>query len=70
MDGFIAQALQGRQVACRDLNDPQCASATAESDVMGYHDATEIPNYWTYVEQFVLQDRMFAPNALNICTQA
>jgi phospholipase C len=63
MDGFIAEALLGRQQACRDPNDPQCASATAEPDVMGYHDATEIPNYWTYAQQFVLQDRMFEPNA-------
>jgi len=27
---------------------------------MGYHDAREIPNYWTYAEKFVLQDNMFA----------
>jgi phospholipase C len=63
MDGFIAQALRGRQIACADPNDPQCASATAEPDVMGYHDSTEIPNYWTYAQQFVLQDGMFEPNA-------
>ncbi len=30
---------------------------------MGYHDAREIPNYWTYAQDFVLQDRMFEPNA-------
>ena len=30
-------------------------------DVMGYHDAREIPNYWTYAHDFVLQDRMFEP---------
>ena len=27
---------------------------------MGYHDAREIPNYWMYAENFVLQDNMFA----------
>ena len=32
-------------------------------DVMGYHDAREIPNYWTYAEDFVLQDHMFAPDS-------
>src|SRR5207247_4446782 len=31
-------------------------------DVMGYHDASEIPNYWTYARDFVLQDHMFEPN--------
>jgi phospholipase C len=30
---------------------------------MGYHDAREIPNYWTYAHDFVLQDRMFAPDS-------
>ena len=30
---------------------------------MGYHDAREIPNYWTYAANFVLQDHMFEPNA-------
>jgi phospholipase C len=27
---------------------------------MGYHDSHEIPNYWDYARQFVLQDHMFA----------
>jgi len=30
-------------------------------DVMGYHDASDLPNYWAYAQNFVLQDRMFAP---------
>ena len=29
---------------------------------MGYHDAREIPNYWTYAHDFVLQDHMFEPD--------
>jgi phospholipase C len=29
---------------------------------MGYHTAKEIPNYWRYAHQFVLQDHMFASN--------
>ena len=28
---------------------------------MSYHDAREIPNYWTWAESFALQDRMFGP---------
>jgi phospholipase C len=27
--------------------------------MMGYHDAREIPNYWTYARDFVLQDNLF-----------
>ena len=28
---------------------------------MGYHTAAEIPNYWTYAKDFVLEDHMFEP---------
>src|SRR5436853_4708151 len=28
-------------------------------DVMGYHDRSDIPNYWAYADNFVLQDHMF-----------
>ena len=41
--------------------DPSC-SRQALPDVMGYHDWHEIPNYWTYARQFVLQDHMFEPS--------
>ena len=61
MDGFIQQAEAGRK-GCKNPNDPQC-SATGTPDVMGYHDAREIPNYWSYAQNFVLQDHMFEPNA-------
>ncbi len=57
MDGFIAQALKGKK-NCTDPNDPACTNSLTP-DVMGYHDAREIPNYWTYAEDFVLQDHMF-----------
>jgi len=39
------------------------AEAGGPPDVMGYHDAREIPNYWAYARAFVLQDHMFEPNA-------
>ena len=59
MDGFIGQSLA--KTNCVGPNDPRCA--TAASDVMGYHDGSDIPNYWSYAKNFVLQDRMFEPNA-------
>jgi len=64
MDGFIEQAHQGQLQPdrCSIIQDPAC-SQTGPTDVMGYHDAHEIPNYWQYAEQFVLQDHMFEPNA-------
>jgi phospholipase C len=61
MDGFIAQAEAGK-AGCESTNDPDCGGSSA-TDVMGYHDAREIPNYWMYAENFDLQDRLFEPNA-------
>ena len=61
MDGFVAQAESGRK-DCADPTNPACTNS-ATPDVMGWHDAREIPNYWTYAHNFVLQDRMFEPNA-------
>ena len=65
MDGFIAQALQGQKAVCASPDDPRCGGngRSGGSDVMGYHDAREIPNYWAYAQDYVLQDRIFEPNA-------
>jgi len=64
MDGFVAQAERGRRKGCKtNPNAPACSQNAARPDVMGYHDAREIPNYWRYAREFVLQDRMFEPNA-------
>ncbi len=61
MNGFIAQAEQA-QKGCVNATNPNCASGS-QVDVMGYHTAQEIPNYWAYARNFVLQDHMFEPNA-------
>jgi phospholipase C len=34
---------------------------TGDPEVLGYHDDREIPNYWGYARNFVLQDHMFEP---------
>jgi phospholipase C len=59
MDGFVQQLILG----CQNPKGFTCAPAGGPPDVMGYHDAREIPNYWTYARQFVLQDHMFEPDA-------
>jgi phospholipase C len=61
MDGFIGQAKSGRR-GCLIPTDPACTSSSTQ-DVMGYHTEGDIPNYWTYAKDFVLQDHMFEPNA-------
>jgi phospholipase C len=64
MDGFVAQAETARRKGCKtDPNAPACSQNAAHPDVMGYHDQHEIPNYWTYARNFVLQDHMFEPNS-------
>ena len=59
MNGFIRQR-DVAQATCRIPDDPACIPA-GQPDVMGYHTAGEIPNYWTYARDFVLDDRMFEP---------
>ncbi|MBO0744572.1 MAG: phospholipase [Candidatus Dormibacteraeota bacterium] len=61
MDGFVREATNA-QKGCRDVNNPACATSTTP-DVMGYHTKSDIPNYWAYARDFVLQDHMFEPNA-------
>ncbi len=57
MDGFVRLSEQPGGRGCGGFSGV-CASGT-RSDVMGYHDAREIPNYWKYAENFVLDDHMF-----------
>jgi phospholipase C len=60
MNGFIIRARGGRQIACAEgVHAPGCSLSPTAPDVMGYHDGTDIPNYWTYAKDFVLQDHMF-----------
>ena len=64
MDGFIA-AIPRTKRWCSTRSGDRCDNFVGpdqQPDVMGYHDQREIPNYWTYAKQFVLQDHMFAPS--------
>jgi len=60
MDGFV-RAAESAQKGCIDAFQPACAPGPM--DVMGYHTQSDIPNYWNYAQNFVLQDKMFEPNA-------
>jgi phospholipase C len=60
MDGFIEEQ-ESAMHNCTNLQNPGCAGGGAH-DAMGYHDFREIPNYWTYADNFVLLDHMFEPN--------
>ncbi len=58
MDGFLRQ-VEGVSHACVANTNPDCGAGT---DVMGWHDAREIPLYWSYARNYTLQDHMFEPN--------
>jgi phospholipase C len=47
MNGFVKQA------------EMSCKAAPCHTDVMGYHVKSDIPNYWAYATDFVLDDHMF-----------
>jgi phospholipase C len=60
MNGFVREARRGLTRGCAKTPDaPLCSFGAARPDVMGYHDEDEIPNYWAYARNFVLQDHMF-----------
>ena len=61
MDGFVGQAESGRR-GCLNTTNPACTNSTTP-DVMGYHTGSDIPNYWAYAKDFVLQDHLFEPTA-------
>ena len=64
MNGFIAEQTQAR-TGCEQLFNPACGRGVSfgRPDVMGYHDGADIPNYWAYAKNFVLQDHMFQSDA-------
>ncbi len=64
MDGFVQVQNAGFpvQTCTASAPPPSCFGALYGAlihDVMGYHTAEEIPNYWAYAQHFVLQDGMF-----------
>ena len=66
MDGFVGQVEKAEKCTGVDPGCNQCPENSSSSDcedAMGYHDAREIPNYWTYAENYVLQDDMFESDA-------
>ena len=64
MDGFIRAALlQPDNLCAARPTIGKCKKQTGpqgQPQVMSYHDRREIPNYWKYADQFVLQDAMYS----------
>jgi phospholipase C len=64
MNGFIVAATRHERSCVNMRDDPKCRQFVGpddQPDLMSYHTAREIPNYWAYAKRYLLQDRMFAP---------
>jgi phospholipase C len=62
MDGFVRVTDGDLIRSCRRHPDGSACAQLRHPNVMSYHDGGQIPNYWAYARNFVLQDRMFEPN--------
>jgi phospholipase C len=75
MDGFVREAIAAKAALAHDERlrrrirgcakrgtvGPRCELGKP-TDVMGYHDDRDLPNYWVYARNYILQDHMFEPN--------
>jgi phospholipase C len=62
MNGFVQDQEHGMKT-CKQVFNPYCSLNRSSHDSMGYHNGADIPNYWSYAKNFVLQDHMFEPVA-------
>jgi phospholipase C len=62
MKGFLIDQQHTCANLCQAYPAPWCAAAK-RNDAIGYHDRSELFNYWAYADHFMLQDAMFAPAA-------
>jgi phospholipase C len=61
MDGFVRLSESRGGRGCGGF--AGVCRQQSRSDVMGFHDAREIPNYWAYAQNFVLDDHLFESDA-------
>jgi len=64
MNGFIRALSDSAKRCWVSPGRPGCKKELGprgQPDVMSFHTRHEIPNYWRYADDFVLQDQMFAP---------
>ena len=61
MNGFATTQQNSYKQNCSSVLNPACASITGPEDAMSYHSQSDLPNYWSYAQHYVLQDHMFEP---------
>jgi phospholipase C len=62
MDGFVRVTDRKLIRRCRRDRHSSACVHLRHPNVLSYHDGGQIPNYWDYARNFVLQDHMFEPN--------
>ena len=62
MDGFVRVTDRALIRECRHHRHGSACDHLRHPNVMSYHDEGQIPNYWAYARNFVLQDHMFESN--------
>lgn len=62
MSGFVASE-RAYLNSCKVYHWQVCSMRDTPPDVMGYHTGADIPNYWAYAKNFVLQDHLFASDS-------
>ncbi len=69
-DAFLGDVNGGKLDGFVKVADSQLCkktTGTCRPDVMGYHVGSDIPDYWAYAKNFVLQDRFFeAPGSWSL----
>jgi hypothetical protein len=58
MDGFIRVTDHALIRDCHRRRHSSACAHLRRPNVMSYHDEAQIPNYWAYARNFVLQDHM------------
>jgi phospholipase C len=61
MNGFVEEQERAKAPLCRTKPKSRVCAGVMIHDVMGYHTAAEIPNYWEYATRYLLQDHFFEP---------
>jgi phospholipase C len=66
MDGFVYEqthdmkgAIETATTTARRQQIEELLPGVVRHDTVGYHTAAELPNYWAYAHNFVLQDQLF-----------
>jgi phospholipase C len=62
MNGFVTTDIAAGMYCTSHPHAARCVAKVGPGgvpDVMGYHTAAEIPNYWAYASHYVLQDHMY-----------